>query len=198
MNHPLRCRCGKVQGFVSPSGMVNRAVCYCKDCQAYAHFLERASEVLDGQGGTEIVATFPRNVHFTAGTDALACMSLSDGGLLRWYASCCNTPIGNTPRDFKTSYVGLVHNCLASPSPSLQESFGPLRIVLNTKSAKGRVKPTPLSNFLGVLRLIKSMIGARLSGVYKQNPFFAADTGAPIRQPRVLTQSERDRVTGAA
>jgi hypothetical protein len=39
-------------------------------------------------------------------------MSLSDKGMLRWYASCCNTPIGNTSRDFKVSHVGLLHNCL--------------------------------------------------------------------------------------
>ena len=197
MTHPLRCRCGTIQGFVSPSGMVKRALCYCRDCQTFAHFLERANEILDEQGGTEIVATFPRNVRFTAGMPALACMSLSDRGLLRWYASCCNTPIGNTPRDFKVAYVGLISTCLASHSPSLQESFGPLRMALNTKSAKGPVKSTPLSNVLGLLSLMKSMIGARLSRKYEQNPFFAADTGAPVRSPRVLTKSERDRFTPA-
>src|SRR6202795_1215033 len=161
MNHPLQCRCGTLKGYVSPPDMANRAVCYCKDCQAFAHFLERPGDaVLNELGGTEIVATLPRHIHFTQGLEALVCMSLSDHGMLRWYAGCCNTPIGNTPRDFKTPYVGLIESCIMSSSPSLQESFGPVRMVLNTKSARGRVESTPVSNLVAMLGLMKSVIGA--------------------------------------
>ena len=199
MNHPLQCQCGTLKGYVSPPKMANRGVCYCKDCQAFARFLERPGDaVLNELGGTEIVATLPKHVHFTQGLEALVCMSLSDHGLLRWYTSCCNTPIGNTPRDFKISYVGLIHSCLAKRSPSLEDSFGPVRMVLQTKSAKGQVKPTPISNFLTMLRIMKSVIATRLSGNYKRNPFFVEDSGAPIKQPRVLTKAERTRVTSAA
>ena len=125
-------------------------------------------------------------------------MSLSDRGLLRWYTSCCNTPIGNTPRDFKTSYVGLLHSCLSKRAPSLQDSFGPVRMVLQTKSAKGQVKSTPMSNFVTMLKIMKSVIATRISGGYKHNPFFVEDSGTPIKQPRVLTKAERTRVTSAA
>jgi hypothetical protein len=191
MNHPLQCRCGTLKGYVSPSDMAHRAVCYCKDCQAFANFLERSDDsVLNELGGTEIVATLPRHVHFTQGLEALACMSLSEQGLLRWYASCCNTPVGNTPRDFKTSYVGLIHSCLAKRAPSLQDSFGPVRMVLQTQSAKGQVKSTPMSNFVTLLRIMKSVIATRISGGYKRNPFFVEDSGTPIRHPRVLTRIE--------
>jgi len=179
--------------------MANRVVCYCKDCQAFAHFLERPGDaVLNELGGTEIVATLPKHVHFTQGLETLVCMSLSDHGLLRWYTSCCNTPIGNTPRDFKTSYVGLIHSCLTKRAPSLQDSFGPVRMVLQTHSAKGEVKSTPMSNVVTLLKIMKSVIAARISGNYKRNPFFAEDSGAPIKQPRVLTKAERTRVTSAA
>ena len=195
MNHPLQCRCGKLKGYVSPPDMAIRAVCYCKDCQAFARFLERTDTVLNERGGTEIVATLPRHVHFTQGLEALACMSLSDHGLLRWYTSCCNTPIGNTPRDVKTSYVGLVHSCVANRAPSLQDSFGPVRMVLQTKSAKGQVKSTPMSNFVTMLKIMKSIIGTRISGSYKRNPFFVEGSGIPIKQPRVLTKAERIRGT---
>lgn len=198
MNHPLQCRCGTVKGHVERPGMANRAVCYCRDCQAFAHFLERADTQLDAHGGTAIVATLPAQVHFSQGLEALACMSLSDHGLLRWYASCCNTPLGNTPRDFKTPYVGLIESCLASSSPSLQASFGPVRMVLHTKYARGRVASTPLRNLVAMLRIMTSVIGARLSGTYKRNPFFATETGAPVARPHVLSQAERERVTRAA
>jgi len=199
MNHPLQCQCGTLKGYVSRPGVATRGICYCKDCQAFAHFLERPGDaVLNELGGTEILATLPKHVQFSQGLDALVCMSLSDQGLLRWYASCCNTPIGNTPRDYKIPYVGLIHSCLAKHSPSLEDSFGPVRMVLQTKSATGHVKSAPMSNFVALLKIMKSVIATRISGNYKRNPFFVEDSGAPIKQPRVLTKAERTRVTSAA
>jgi hypothetical protein len=187
-----------MKGHVIRPGMANRAICYCRDCQAFARFLERADTVLDENGGTGIVATLPSQVHFNQGLEALTCMSLSEHGMYRWYASCCNTPIGNTPRDLKTPYVGLIESCLGSGPPSIQESFGPVRMVLNTKYAKHPVKSTPMSNFVTMLGLMKSLIGARLNGNYKRNPFFDTEAGSPIRRPRVLTKTEREQVTTAA
>jgi hypothetical protein len=195
MNHPLQCRCGTIKGHVVRPGMAKRAICYCRDCQAFARFLERADTVLDANGGTAIVATLPQQVHFSQGLQVLACMSLSEHGLLRWYASCCNTPIANTPRDLKTPYAGLLESCLQSGSPALEESFGPVQLVLHTKRTGGRVKSAPLGNLLALLGLMTSVIGARLSGAYKRNPFFDSETGAPIIRARVLSKAERERVT---
>src|ERR1700692_3578838 len=81
----LRCRCGRMRGTassVSPSSGF-RFVCYCKDCQAFARFLERA-DVLDPAGGTDIFHMPPGRVKLTAGTDALRCLPLSNK-VLRWY-----------------------------------------------------------------------------------------------------------------
>jgi hypothetical protein len=50
---------GTLQGYVVPSAAATRAVCYCKDCQAYARFLS-APCVVDSSGGTEIVASLPK------------------------------------------------------------------------------------------------------------------------------------------
>jgi hypothetical protein len=50
MNHPIRCSCGVLKGTVSKTDVVNRCVCYCTDCQAFAHFLKRNTEILDGLG----------------------------------------------------------------------------------------------------------------------------------------------------
>ena len=194
MNGQLRCRCGAIQGTVDSRHVYGRAVCYCTDCQAFARYLGSQDEILNRQGGTEIVAILPAAVHFTAGLDKLACMSLSDKGLLRWYASCCRTPIGNTPRDWKIPYVGLVRACL----PELDESFGPLTIAFKTGSARGEVKATLLATFLGVIRIMRKVIGARIRGTYKTNPFFTPDSGAPIRTPQVLTLAERKSLESAA
>jgi len=97
MDLPLRCRCGRLRGIasnVSPSTGF-RFICYCKDCQAFARFLDRA-DVLDPAGGTNIFQMPPGRVKLTAGTDAMRCLRLSDK-VLRWYTECCRTPIANTP-----------------------------------------------------------------------------------------------------
>lgn len=193
MNHPLLCRCGTIQGYVVPSSTAARAVCYCKDCQAYARYLGTAG-VADRAGGTEVIATLPRLVHFTAGLEALACLSLSERGLLRWYASCCRTPIGNTPRDRKLPYAGMVHSCLEGRP--IESSFGPSRIVVNTRSARGTVASTPVASTLAVLRLMTSSLGTRLSGRFRDNPFFAPDSGIPIRPVHVLSSAERAQAYG--
>jgi hypothetical protein len=197
MNHPLRCRCGTLKGYVSRPEKASRGVCYCKDCQAFAHFLGKTGDILDEMGGTDVVATLPKYVTFTQGVEVLACMSLTENGLLRWYSSCCNTPIGNTPRDFKVSHVGLVHTCLEDPSRTLESSFGLVRMRVNTKNAKGKPKLMPISTIGSILRFLGSLIRARLDGSYKYTPFFAPDRGIPVVPPKVLTSRERERVMNA-
>lgn len=200
--HPLRCRCGRLQGSVSPARSSQRIVCCCRDCRAFARHLG-GDGVTDAQGGTEIVASLPSQVRFDAGSDALACLSLSPHGLLRWYASCCRTPIGNTPRNPKLAYVGLVHTCLESGlvhgAPTLQHSFGPLRMAVNTGSALGPVrKSPPLAAATNLFGLATTLLGARLGGGWRNSPFFDAVTAAPVRTVRVLTPAQRMQADAAA
>ena len=79
----MRCSCGTVRGVardVAPS-TVNHCFCYCDDCQAFAHFLGRADEILDAHGGTEITQMSQANVVFTAGADKIAAMRLAPKGI---------------------------------------------------------------------------------------------------------------------
>jgi hypothetical protein len=194
MNHPLQCRCGTLKGYVDTAKPVNRAVCYCKDCQAFAHYLGRPSEILDSNGGTDVIQTVPAKVTFTQGREALACMRLKEKGLVRWYANCCNTPIGNTAANYRVSFVGLIHNCLESPPVSLNDSFGPVRMWSFTKSAKTKVDASSIGMVPGILRLIAMVLRARLDGAYKRTPFFLVETGVPIVAPKILTNREREAV----
>ena len=194
MNHPLQCRCGTIQGYVLLSARVNRCVCYCSDCQAFAHFLGNPSEILDAQGGTDVTQTRPANVTFTQGREALACMRLSERGLLRWYAACCNTPIGNTVANYRLSFIGLVHSCLEGAGISLDDSFGPVRARVNTKSAKGEVRSGSGGMISAILPFIAIVARPLIDGSYKRTPLFLADTGAPIVTPKVLSRSERERI----
>ncbi|HLL17217.1 MAG TPA: DUF6151 family protein [Rubrivivax sp.] len=191
MNHSLQCRCGTVRGRVLRTSDATRGVCYCKDCQAYAHWLGRAVDVLDAAGGTEIVALEPAQVVFSQGQDRLQCVTLTEKGPLRWYAGCCKTPIGNTARGAGTPYLGLVHSALSRTAPAIEQSFGPVKIMLNTGSALAKVDKTgPVATFWVMLGLMRRMLRARLNGSYRNNPFFHAD-GKPLSHPQRVVTAQR-------
>jgi hypothetical protein len=109
---------------VSPSTGF-RFVCYCKDCQAFAHFLERA-DVLDPAGGTDIFQMPPGRVKLTAGTDAMRCLRLSNK-VLRWYTDCCRTPIANTAAWPHFPIISVVHSFMdhEADGRSRDEVLGP-------------------------------------------------------------------------
>jgi|SRR5690348_12022075 len=183
----LRCQCGTIKGVLTGLGRSNRAVCYCKDCQAFAHALGQADRVLDARGGSDIVQVLPRNLRFTQGVDSLACLRLTPKGLFRWYAGCCRTPIGNTLPTPKWSFIGLVHTCLDTSEVSLDEAFGPVRTWVNTKGAIGDPKPKEEGVAKAIGWFLCTTMKARFNGDYKRSPFFNPTTGAPIVTPRVLT-----------
>jgi Family of unknown function (DUF6151) len=197
MTHSIRCNCGKLKGTLNRNANVNRCICYCADCQAFAHFLKRENEILDEKGGTSIIQTIPVNVTFAEGIENLMCMRLTANGLLRWYAACCNTPIGNTPPTLNLSFIGLIHTCLSSDQTSLDKAFGSIRMYVNTKSAIGENKPESAGVISGTLRVIGMILKARFDGRYKETPFFVVESGTPIIAPKVLSDEELKNVKNA-
>jgi len=189
-SHKIQCRCGQLQGELS-AGNTMRFVCYCRDCQAFAHALGHPAQVLDARGGTDIIATVQQNLHFTQGAQSLACLSLSGRGIYRWYASCCNTPICNTARDPRLSYVALVHTCLGDSPAALDADFGAQRVPVNGPRLKGKRGYSTPRAMLSLARLMGAVVGARLSGRWKHTPLFAAGATGPVAAPRILDAEER-------
>ena len=189
MTLALRCRCGQVEGIVATDRAYVRATCYCRDCQAYARHLGQPG-LLDAHGGTDIVAMNPLAVRFTAGEEHIAGLCLRKGGLYRWYAACCCTPLGNTPHDGRVAYVGVVTACLTPPA-AVDAAFGPAgRVVLNTGSAIGEVRGTPLAFVLGGARIAAGILGAKLR---QQTPsLFFTPAGPALRTAYPLSADERD------
>ena len=183
MEAKIRCACGAIEGHLNEPQVATRARCYCKDCQAFARFLGEPRFVLDDRGGTDIIATVPRHLHFTRGLDQLQCMSLGPKGLLRWYCRGCRTPIANTPRDPRMSYVGVVRACLAGSAEEIDAAFGPASLAINTESATGPVASSKLAMLGSMFRILRNLIGARLSGAWKSNPFFQEGTYDPVVAP---------------
>lgn len=187
MSHFFQCRCGALRGEIAEPQHGLRAVCYCHDCQAYARLLGKPEQVLDRLGGTDIVATQSKYVRFTWGSANLACLSLSPRGLLRWYAKCCNTPVANTPRDWRLPYAGMVHTVLRQPD-RIERSFPRVQMQVNTKSAHSKPPHAgQVSGLFGFAALMLKLLTARLLGRHTSTPFFDAQ-GNPVAPVTVPTR----------
>jgi hypothetical protein len=185
----LSCRCGKVSGHVAGASpkAANRIVCYCDDCQAFVHHLGRA-DLLDAHGGTDIVQVAPACVTFDRGAEKIAGLRLTPKGLYRWYASCCNTPLGNTLSP-AIPFVGIV----AQAFEDADRSFGkPIGAILG-KFAVGSPPPGSARLNLPLLaRALRTILGWRLSGKAWPHPFFDRESRKPIRAVTILTKDERE------
>jgi hypothetical protein len=191
----LRCRCGAVRGVargVTPS-TVNHCFCYCDDCQAFAHFLGRADEILDAHGGTEITQMSQASVAFTAGADKVAAMRLSAKGMIRWYAGCCSTPIGNTMATTAMPFVGVIKAFIDAPP----EALGRIRGRGFVKSAKGGRAAVPkdgLPELVMIARVLMKVLRWRLRGDHERSPLLDVATGKPVVEPHVLGEVEREEL----
>ncbi len=189
----LRCRCGEVRGIVAnPSPRaVNRVVCYCDDCQAFAHRLGRA-DLLNAQGGSDIVQVAPAALTFEKGQDHIVGLRLTPKGLFRWYASCCNTPLGNTLGP-ALPFVGVVAQAFESGTQRADALFGkPVGAILG-KFAIGDPPAGSAGISLSlILRTLRKVLGWRLTGKTWPHPFFRRVSSEPIYPVTVLSHAERE------
>ncbi len=193
--HQLTCKCGAVQGRVLSGAPSNRVRCYCTDCQAFGRFFGPAAQVLDAQGGTELVQVCQSRLRLDRGFEHLASIRLTDKGMIRWYAQCCQTPIGNTMTDPKMSFIGLIHTFM--DVSALDRDFGPSIATFNTGKAIGDPKPKQRGLVGTILRFARIVLVSRILGRYKKSPLYTS-TGTPVAAPRTLTADELQRLKSAA
>lgn len=153
----------------------NHIVCCCSDCQQFAGFLDGANEqhIIDEFGGTQIYQTSQSQVVISDGEENLRCLRLTPKGLYRWYAGCCNTPIGNT-MNAKMAFVGLIHNFIDNKDEN-RENLGPIRAYVQVQDATS--KPDyPFSSekvSLGILfRIIRKLLVWKVRGMGQPSCFF--------------------------
>ncbi|MBL8564606.1 MAG: hypothetical protein JNM89_02695 [Hyphomicrobiaceae bacterium] len=189
------CRCGAVQGTVAEASpqAVNRVICYCDDCQAFAHHLGRP-DLLDEHGGTDIIQVAPAMISFDAGREYIAGIRLSPNGLHRWYARCCNTPMGNTVGP-SIPLVGTVAQVFHTNGQVADRLFGRPAGAIMAQYAIGA--PEGASRRIGsrlMLSSIAKVIGWRLKGKAWPNPFFDRATKRPHYRVTVVPETERQRL----
>ena len=189
----FRCRCGDVRAIVSDASpwAANRVVCYCGDCQAFAHRLGRA-DLLDAHGGSDIVQVAPASLNFVQGQDRIVGLRLTSKGLYRWYASCCNTPVGNTLTP-AVPFVGVFATAFDQGAQRADGVFGPPTGAIQGKHAVGQAPPGSTGlNLLLLLRAVAKILGWRLSGKAWPHPFFSRGPDAPLYPVNVLSHEERE------
>jgi len=187
----LSCRCGEVEGVVTNASpqTVNRVVCYCDDCQAFLHRLGRA-DLLNAEGGTDIVQLAPASLTFTRGQDRIAGLRLTPRGLLRWHTTCCNTPVGNTLSP-AVPFVGIVAQTFGAERA--QSAFGaPIGAILGKYAIGTAPAGSTGINLALLLRAIAKVLGWRLRGRAWPHPFFHKQTREPLYPLTVLSNEQRE------
>ena len=189
----VQCRCGQVHGRVTGASpdTVNRAVCYCRDCQAFLHHLGR-TDLLDEHGGSDIVQVAPASLTFDRGADLIAGLRLSPKGLHRFYTTCCKTPVGNT-QGKAVPYVGIIAQAFSATPGGADAVAGKSRGAVYGQHAVGTppAGSTKLQPRL-LLHAIRLLLGWKLGGKGWPNPFFDPATGAPNRPMTILSPAERE------
>ena len=187
-NLDLKCQCGKVAGVardITPNAG-NRIICYCRDCQAFANHINPDSDILNEFGGTEILQVPPSLITIHQGVEHLACLRLSEKGLHRWYAGCCNTAVGNTV-GLSMPFVGLIHTFIP-PDQNLDSIAGPVLGSVYVDQATGQV-PAAIrgskSQRAIMVRVIRKILSWKIFGKGRPNPLFK-DSGTPIVEPEVV------------
>jgi hypothetical protein len=189
----LRCRCGEVRGVVAgPSPhTVNRVVCYCDDCQAFAHQLGRA-DLLNAQGGTDIVQVAPASLKFLQGQNHIVGVRLTPKGLYRWHTTCCRTPVGNTLGP-AVPFVGIVVQAFQNQAQRPDDIFGkPIGAILGKYAIGDPPAGSTGINLSLLVRAIARVLGWRLRGRTWPHPFFKRDAREPIYPATVLSHEARE------
>ena len=175
MKLSLKCHCGNIQGEITQvtpkSG--SRAVCYCRDCQAFAKQLGKASEVLNEFGGTEVYQVTPAQIKIHRGVEHIGRLKLTAQGIDRWYASCCNTPMGNTTKA-SMPFVSVIANFIVDDNYVVAK-VGPILGSINIKDALGRIPQAQLglrSPRRLVLIVLFKLLRWKLLGKHKPHPFY--------------------------
>ena len=179
------CDCGKVEIRV---GLANaaRVVCYCADCRAFARYLNH-TDILTRAGGSEVVQTLPERLEFLTGKEHLACLNMTGRDRLRWFASCCKTPLGTTLSSRFIPYIRVLAAGFEDAT-----AIGPIIAHAHRKHATARIEGD-----MGSMKQAMAGMAWRAATSFItlgpwRSPFLASD-GAPVAEVQHLSDTDRAR-----
>jgi len=167
---------------VSPN-TVNRVICDCDDCQAFLHQLDRA-DLLDAQGGSDIIQIAPASLSFVAGRERIVGLRLSPRGLYRWYASCCRMPLGNMLGP-AIPLVGVLAQALECETQKPDDLCGPpIGRIFGKYAIDGVPERSTRLNPWRLARVMRMVLGWRMGGQTWRHPFFDLDRASRAANSR--------------
>jgi len=204
----VSCDCGSfsAEAAIHQKETNTHIVCYCDDCQSYSRHLGSAERVLLANGGTEIIQLSPAHFKLPKGKEHLGALLLSPNGLLRFYATCCNTPICNAPANPSMPYLGLLTRNLkklkksskgrssSSVTHSIDNLIGPVSFGVGAGELHPIEADWPVAKGIGVRGLfstLRNIARWRLRGDHKRSELLNWETGEPCVTPYVLSLQER-------
>ncbi len=176
------CRCGAVTGRLTAIGPAagTRLQCHCRDCRDAVVWSGGDDP---GTAGVGYFQTTPDRVVFESGRDRLGIV-VWRGTMFRWQAACCGTLLFHP-----------------APSPGVPFDSAPVDRC-TPPEAFGKVvahaflpRPGGGTRHSGAMALAAGLLtrsfAARLSGRWRQTPFFDPATRRPVAEPRRLTAADR-------
>lgn len=188
---PLRCHCGTVTGELRAGGV--RLRCYCTDCRGAAHHLGVADRALLADGAAPILVTSAGALSIRSGHDQLAALRCTPKGPLRWYARCCNTPIGNTLAAPGIPFLSISGACWPA-ADEVDRALGTGSAGIFGADANTDVDAHPRTPPTVLARIAWHLGRARLRGEHRCNPF----DGAPANAITLLSREQRRAAHAAA
>ena len=176
------CSCGGFAGHITEEARKSglRLLCHCADC--------RAAELFHGQAdpteGVDLFQLAPDGIVITKGAEHLRLLRLSPKGLHRWYTGCCGTPFANTLAKPQLAFAGMRSDLFADKS-----ALGKIKAHANIPQP-GK-PPRSKGMFAMVFGIFSWMLAARLSGRWRQTPFFDIETGAPVAEAEIPSKEAR-------
>ena len=189
------CQCRSLAGTVELPDLqsLTRLICYCEDCQAFARHLRPEKPVLGPHGGSDMVQMSPAHFRINRGMEKLGNLRLTETGIYRWYATCCNSALCTTPQNPAMPYVGLLTNNLVGRPKTLDNRVGPVSFGV----CAGRQYPIsaewPVSRgvgFRGMSRTLLNIGRWRMAGDHTRSQLIDAESGKPLIEPYTLSDIE--------
>lgn len=151
-------------------------VCHCDSCvRAQRYFGVDATSA----AGVAVYQTTPDAFHIDAGAEHLALARLTPKGTYRWYAKCCNTQIGVTPTTPQVPFFSALQTIVEDPT-----ALGKVRAHAFVANPAGGTTHKRLTG--AIIGLLARSLSARVSGRWRETPFFDLATGKPLAQPEIL------------
>ena len=177
------CSCGKLHGHIDGKAVSSGAhvVCYCRDCRAAHLYLNQPDPA---PGPVDLFATTPDAITIVGGAENLGLLRLSPRGTMRWYATCCDSPLFSTGSGPKIPFVSVQQPRIATPDrlgPVIGKAFMPKPGGKTAHVGFGRL----------VWKLLPGILGARLSGRWRKTPFFNVETGEPVATAKIPSKEDR-------